>query len=80
MNFRPARPCCGYGGHFRFQASPCEICGGQIGTGTGYSLTTSVFPVGVFSSLLHTLLRIAVALSGMTEERSAALLTSRGLG
>jgi hypothetical protein len=35
--------------------------------------------VGVFSSLLHTLLRIAVALTGMTEGRSEALLTSGAL-
>jgi branched-subunit amino acid transport protein len=36
-------------------------------------------PVGVFSSLLRTLLRIAVALTGMTEGRSEALLTSGAL-
>jgi hypothetical protein len=31
------------------QASPCGICGGQGGIGTGFSLRTSVFPLSVFS-------------------------------
>jgi len=37
-------------------------------------------PVGVFPPLLHTLLHIAVALTGMTEGRSKALLEVGGLG
>jgi hypothetical protein len=36
-------------------------------------------PVGVFPPLLHTLLQIAVALTGKTEGRSKALLKSGAL-
>jgi hypothetical protein len=28
----------------RFQLSPCEVCSEQVGTWTGFSLSTSVFP------------------------------------
>ena len=34
----------------RSRISPCEICGGQIGTETGFSPTTSVLPCQFYST------------------------------
>ena len=37
----------------RSQFSACELCGGQSGAGTGFSLNTSVSAISVFPPLLH---------------------------
>jgi hypothetical protein len=47
----------------RSQTSPCEICGGQSGTATSISPSTSVSPVSIIPPMLHTHVYLHVALT-----------------
>jgi hypothetical protein len=39
----------------RARVNPCGICGGQSGNGTGFSQSSSAFPVNIFPSRLSIL-------------------------
>jgi hypothetical protein len=54
------------GGSGSIQVSPCEICGEQSGTATGFSSVLQFSPVSVIPPMLHTHLHLHVAFSRRT--------------
>ena len=54
----------------RFRISPCEIYGGQSGTGTGYSPIFRVSFVSTISPLLHSYLHLSVSVTRRTNGQS----------
>jgi hypothetical protein len=51
-----------------FQIIPCDICGTQIGTGTGIPPSTSCLPVNFIPLMLRTHLHLHVTLTRKTSE------------
>jgi hypothetical protein len=61
------------------QPSPCDICGGQRGTGTGVSPSTvhRFFPVGVISAVPYAPLFLNIALVGRKSRHTLETLKQR---
>jgi hypothetical protein len=49
---------------------PCEICGGQGDTGTDFSPITSVSPVSIITSMLHSHLQLNTFYSCQKDKRA----------
>lgn len=57
--------------HLRSPVSPCDVRGGQTGIVTGFSVSTSIFPVNNIPPMLGTHLHRDTTLTGMTRQSEA---------
>jgi hypothetical protein len=54
----------------RFQATPCEVCGGKVGSGAGFSPSTFVMPVCIISPIVRDEFHVKTLFIGRTSKEN----------